>query len=408
MYDLLKGLRVVEGAAFVAGPSCGLYLAQMGAEVIRFDQIGGGPDFNRWPLAKENGKSLYWEGFNKAKKSIAINLGSPEGRALAVRLAGAPGDNGGLFVTNFPAEGFLSYEALKKAREDVICVRVMGWADGKPALDYTVNSSVGVPNMTGYPDDPRPVNAMMPAWDFLTGAYGAFSLVSALLARRVDGKGREVRLPLSDIAAASLAHMGLVADVMGGAPDRPRQGNDLYGAFGRDFVTGDGTRIMLVAITARQWRGLLQTLEINDQVTALEGQLGVAFAEDEGLRYDHRDQLFPIFEAALAKRKLADLIPTFDSLGVCWGPYQPLSKAIHDPRLFRGNPVFSEIQQPSGRSYLVPGFAGTVPQDERLPPRPAPRLGQHTDEVLLEVLGLSEAEVAKLHDQGVVAGPAAD
>ena len=87
MYDLLKGLRVVEGAAFVAGPSCGLYLAQMGAEVIRIDTIGGGPDFGRWPLAAENGRSLYWEGFNKAKKSVAINLSSPEGRALAVRMA---------------------------------------------------------------------------------------------------------------------------------------------------------------------------------------------------------------------------------------------------------------------------------------------------------------------------------
>jgi len=73
MYGLLKGLTVVEGAAFIAGPSCGLYLAQMGAEVIRFDQIGGGPDSKRWPLGP-NGQSLYWEGLNKGKKSLAINL----------------------------------------------------------------------------------------------------------------------------------------------------------------------------------------------------------------------------------------------------------------------------------------------------------------------------------------------
>src|SRR6478752_2927963 len=118
MYDLLKGLRVVEGAAFVAAPTCGLYLAQMGAEVIRFDAIGGGPDFRRWPLA-ENGASLYWEGLNKAKKSVAIDLSKPEGRELAQRLATAPngdGDDAGLFVTNFPVDGFLSYEALSKLR----------------------------------------------------------------------------------------------------------------------------------------------------------------------------------------------------------------------------------------------------------------------------------------------------
>ena len=98
MYDLLKGLRVVEGSAFVAGPTCGLYLAQLGAEVIRFDNIGGGPDFRRWPLT-EAGDSLYWEGLNKSKKSIAIDLGRPEGRELAQNLAAAPGDEGGVFVT---------------------------------------------------------------------------------------------------------------------------------------------------------------------------------------------------------------------------------------------------------------------------------------------------------------------
>jgi 2-methylfumaryl-CoA isomerase len=406
MYELLKGVRVVEGAAFVAGPSCGLYLAQMGAEVIRFDNIGGGPDFKRWPLT-ENGESLYWEGLNRAKKSVAINLSSPEGRALAVRLAGSPGENGGLFVTNFPAEGFLSYEALKKAREDLICVRVMGWADGKPALDYTINCAVGVPEMTGHPEDPRPVNAMLPAWDLLTGAYGAFALTSALIARRMDGKGREIRVPLSDIAATSLAHLGLVGDVIGGAPDRPKLGNALYGAFGRDFTTRDGKRIMMVAITGRQWKAIMGSLGITEAVAALEAELGVSFADDEGLRFDHRDRLFPIFEKAFANRDLADMVPTFDSTGVCWGPYQPLSQAVEDPRLYRGNPVFADIDNPSGRRYLAPGAAGTIPQDARLAPRAAPKLGAHTDEVLMEILGMSSAEVGKLHDAGVVAGPTA-
>src|ERR1700730_4839473 len=93
MYDLLAGMRVVEAAAFIAGPSCGLHLAQMGAEVIRIDQIGGGPDFRRWPRAPEGGVSLYWEGLNKAKKSVALDLSRPEGRELAARIATAPGDH---------------------------------------------------------------------------------------------------------------------------------------------------------------------------------------------------------------------------------------------------------------------------------------------------------------------------
>jgi 2-methylfumaryl-CoA isomerase len=109
MYRLLSNFRVVEGSSFVASPVCGLYLAQMGAEVIRFDMIGGGPDFHRWPVAPQ-GDSFYWEGLNKGKKSIAINLAKPEGRELAIITA--PGERGGLFVTNYPVDGFLAHEAL--------------------------------------------------------------------------------------------------------------------------------------------------------------------------------------------------------------------------------------------------------------------------------------------------------
>ena len=108
MYELLKGLRVVEGSAFVAAPTCGLYLAQMGAEVIRFDNIGGGPDFRRWPLA-DNGASLYWEGLNKAKKSIAIDLAfgplSPPAiaQSIPLRLRSSRGPSSGSRLKNLTA-----------------------------------------------------------------------------------------------------------------------------------------------------------------------------------------------------------------------------------------------------------------------------------------------------------------
>jgi len=404
MYDLLKGLRVVEAAAFVAGPSCGLYLAQFGAEVIRIDTIGGGPDFNRWPLT-ETGHSLYWEGLNKSKKSVCIDLSKPEGRELAVRLAAAPGDNAGLFVTNFPVKGFLSYENLKAAREDIICVRVMGWADGRPAVDYTINAGLGVPLMTGFPDDPRPVNHVLAAWDLLTGAYAAYALVAAERARREGQGGREVRIPLSDIAAATLANLGQLAEVMTTGADRPRQGNDLFGAFGRDFVTAGGKRIMIVAITARQWRTLVQTLGLEQEVAALEQELGVSFAADEGKRYDHRDRLFPLFEKAFATRNAEDMAPAFAAEGVCWSTYRSLHEASQDRSLFADNPVFGRVAQPSGKDYPVPGPAATIPGDVRRPVTGAQVLGANTDEVLAEALGLSSGEIGRLHDAGLVGGP---
>jgi 2-methylfumaryl-CoA isomerase len=402
MYDLLKGLRVVEGAAFIAGPSCGLHFAQMGAEVIRFDAIGGGPDYRRWPIAP-NGDSLYWEGLNKGKKSIAIDLGRPEGRELAVALATAPGDNAGLFLTNYPVTGFLSHDALKAHRADIITVRVMGWADGSPAVDYTINAAAGVPAMTGPADDSRPVNHVLPAWDLLGGAYAAFAMTAALLRRRTSGEGAEIRVPLSDLAASSLSHLGSVAEVLTGG-DRARMGNDLFGAFGRDFVTADGKRLIVVAITPRQWTGLLKTLDLGDAVAAIEAETGANFRKDESARFVHRQRLFPLFEAVFARRTANDLKAVFDEGGVTWGEYQTLGEALrNDARLFTANPLFETLTHPSGLRYPAAGPAATLANEARSHVAIAPRLGQHTDQILADLLSLDSGAIAKLHDQGIVA-----
>lgn len=403
MYQLLKGLRVIEGAAFIAGPSCGLHLAQMGAEVIRFDAIGGGPDFRRWPLAP-NGASLYWEGLNKGKKSIALDLASARGRELAIALATAPGDAGGLFITNYPVDGFLSYETLKAARSDTICVRVMGWADGAPAMDYTVNAASGLPAMTGPKTASEPVNQVLPAWDLLGGAYAAFALVAAERDRRETGLGREVRVPLADLVASSLSHIGMVAEALIQGQDRERMGNEVYGAFGRDFVTADGARVMVVAISPKQWRGLAAALGLSEAIALLERELGVSFALDESVRFQHRVRLFPLFEAAIGSRSLGDLAPAFDASGVTWAKYQTLHEAVTtDARLFSANPIFQDLRGPSGVTYPASGPAATLAGEARAPLSPAPRLGQHTDEVLASVLGLPSAAIARLHDEGVVA-----
>ncbi len=402
MYQLLSGLRVVEAAAFVAGPTGGLYLAQMGAEVIRIDQIGGGPDYRRWPLT-EAGDSLYWEGLNKAKRSIQIDLSRPEGRELAVALATAPGDEAGLFLTNFPVDGSLSHANLAARRPDIITARIMGWADGKPALDYTVNAAVGVPAMTGPVGDDRPVNAVLPAWDLLGGSWAAFAMVSALHRRRQTGEGAEIRVPLSDLAATSMSHLGFAAEALLQG-DRGRLGNDLYGAFGRDFATADGQRIYLVAITPKQWRGLVAALGLADAVAAVESQTGADFTADEGARFTHRALLFPLFEAAMAAQSLTDLAPRLDAAGVTWGPYQTLAQAVRgDARLFTANPQFQTIAHKSGLTYPAAGPAATLAGEPRSPVRPAPQLGGDTDAVLAEVLGLASGAIGKLHDQGLVA-----
>ena len=402
--QLLQGMRVVEASSFIAGPSCTLHLAQFGAEVIRIDQIGGGPDFNRWPVAPTSGASLYWEGLNKCKKSVALDLTRPEGRELAVRIATAPGEQAGMFVTNYPIDGFLSYDKLRQRRIDLICVRITGWPDGRAAVDYTVNAAVGVPAMTGQAADPRPVNHVLPAWDLLAGAYAAFSLLAAARARESDGRGREVRIALSDLAIACLGHLGQIGEVQTTGLDRARLGNELYGAFGRDFLTRDGTRVMVVAITARQWAGLLHALELQPQVAELEKELGVRFDRHEAVRFEHRDRLMPLVEAAIAKRPAAELITAFEAHAVCWGRYQTLRDAVTNDRYFTAeNPLLAAITHPSGHRYLTAGAAATLSDQPLRPPVAAGRLGRDTDEVLAEILMLSREEIARLHREGLAA-----
>ena len=402
MYELLKGMRIVEASAFVAAPLCGLHLLQMGAEVIRVDPIRGGTDFRRWPLSR-TGASLYWEGLNKGKKSIAIDLAHPEGQELAQALITAPGADGGLLVTNYPTKSIMGHDRLAARRPDLISVRVMGWSDGTNAVDYTVNAALGMPYMTGPVDCNGAVNHVLPAWDLLTGSHAAFALLAAERFRRSSGRGQEIRLPLSDVAIATLGNLGMIADVEARGADRPRDGNQLFGAFGRDFGTADAKRVMIVAITSKQWSALLEALDLRFAVAELETGLGTNFG-DEGARYVHREQLTALVASRTESLPMRGLAEIFDRCGVCWSQYRPLSEALaENPNFSSANPVLTDVSHASGERYKTPGAAATLVGMERAPPPCAPRLGQHTEQILAEILALSPTEIGNLRERGIVA-----
>ena len=406
MYNILKGLRVVEATSFVASPSAGLYLAQLGAEVIRVDHVKGGPDYNRWPKA-DNGSSFYWECLNKAKKSVSLDLKTSEGREILKRLAASGGESGGILLTNFPVGGFLSYENMKELREDIIVARVMGQANGGPAVDYTVNCALGVPNMTGPASlGDEPVNHVLPAWDLLAGAYTAFAILAAERRRRETGEGADVRIPLSDIGVTSLANLGQIAEVLYTNENRARYGNEVYGAFGKDFVTADGKRLIVMAISPRQWAGLVKVLGIETDIAAVEKERNVSFDYDEGVRFEHRDVLYPLVTAKIFKWESSALKVALDEVGGCWGEYQTLRDAVDDPALVKGNPIFTEIKNPSGFTYPTPGSVATLGGETRGVPKTAPILGQNSEDVLADLLGMGSGEIASLIDSGIVKGSA--
>ncbi|MDQ3904682.1 MAG: CoA transferase [Actinomycetota bacterium] len=407
MTGILAGMRVVEGSAFVAAPLGGMTLAQLGADVIRFDPIGGGLDAHRWPVTAE-GQSLFWAGLNKGKRSIAVDMRSPRGRQLLTDLITAPGDDAGLFITNFPAVGWLDYATLASRRPDLIMVNIVGNPDGSSAVDYTVNPATGFAWTTGPDALSTPVNHLLPAWDVITGTLAATGLLAAERKRRTAGTGQFIRLALADVAMATVGHLGYLAEVQINEFERPRYGNYLYGAFGCDFATKDGKRIMVVGLTPRQWRSLVTAVGIGDACAQVEKLLRVDLSK-EGDRFAARHLIAALIEPWVSSRTLPEVGEIFNAHDVCWGIYQTFAELVaSDPRCSPANPMFADVEQPGIGTYLMPGSPLQFSTDDRVPPTPAPRLGQHTDEILAQILGLTAAEIGQLHDDGVVAGLSAD
>jgi 2-methylfumaryl-CoA isomerase len=401
---ILAGMRVVEGSAFVAAPLGGMTLAQLGADVIRFDQIGGGLDAHRWPITRE-GRSLFWAGMNKGKRSIAADLRSPRGRELLTALITAPGADAGLFLTNFPVRGWLDYERLRARRADLVMVAITGNHDGSSAVDYTVNPATGFPWATGPTNLAVPFNHLLPAWDAITGTLAATGLLAAERHRTRSGQGQLVKLALSDVAIAMVGHLGKIAEVQISRHERPKYGNYLYGAFGRDFLTRDRRRVMVVALTLRQWKSLEDATGLQESFAMVEQQMGVDLSR-EGDRFKAREVLGAILKAWTTRRTLDEIRTCFDEHGVCWGPYQTFTELVgDDPRCSTENPMFAEVDQPGIGTYLMPGSPLHCGATPRVEVRRAPLLGEHTDEILATCLGLGDAEIGRLHDGGVVAGP---
>jgi 2-methylfumaryl-CoA isomerase len=213
-----------------------------------------------------------------------------------------------------------------------------------------------------------------------------------------------VKLSLADIALMAVSNMGHIGEAQINGAERPRYGNDVYGAYGHDFATSDGRRMMVVGITTRQWRSLLAATETAASIAHLEKQRGLDFA-DEGQRFEARHDITAILTPWFAGRTMAQAGVALDGHDVCWGPYQSFQQLVaEDRRCSTDNPMFEVVDHPELGEFLMNGSALGFSQLDRVPVARAPLLGEHTDEILDELLGLGEAEIGRLHDRGIVAG----
>ena len=404
MNNILSGLRIIESSAFVAVPMAGMTLAQMGAEVIRFDRLEGGLDARRMPYAP-SGSSLFWSGMNKGKKSIAVDMKSPEGKELISNLITAPGKDAGLFLTNLKVRGWLDYETLSKVRSDMIIVTLTGDRHGKPQVDYTVNPALGIPDITGLEGSTDPVANAIPAWDMIAGNMCVSSLLAAERYRLRHGVGQDVEIALKDVASAAIGHLGMIADTTLNTDDRTKAGNSLYGAYGKDFLCADGNRVMIIGLTSRQWTGIVKATDTAEQFKQLEMQNNINL-QDESIRWKWRHAITEIIEPWFKTRKVEDFASDFDNMGLTWSVFRSVREALNfDPDLTEDNPLFKKILQPDAGEFLVPKHPANFSKVENSDPMAAPILGEHTEEILGDVLNLSDIEVSNLFDTGVVASP---
>ena len=403
MTGILAGLRVIEGSAFIAAPMGGMTLAQLGADVIRFDDVQGGLDSDRWPVTKD-GQSIYWAGLNKGKRSIAVDLRSPKGRELLSALIAAPGEGAGIFSTNMPARGWLSYEELSRKRADLIALNIVGDRHGAANVDYTVNAITGFPLVSGPASHQGPVNNVLPAWDIATAYAAAMAILAAERHRRMTGKGQRIVLPLQDMALAAVSATGYIGEAVINKVDRPRFGNEIFGTFGRDFRTKDGRYVMICIFSDRHLEALAKAGGFADSFAKIEKDKGVDL-KLEADRWNARAEIAAVLEPWVARLSAADVATALKKAGALWAPYQSFRELSQDKDAVLDNPMFIMLDQPGIGSYPVaasPLQFGVVPREA---PKPAPQLGQHTDEILSGILGLSSGEIARLHDEKVVGGP---
>jgi 2-methylfumaryl-CoA isomerase len=399
---VLAGLRVIEVSSFVAAPLGGMTLAQLGADVIRVDPVGGAPGTTPWARTA-GGASLYWAGMNKGKRSVTIDFRSPRGQALVAGLITAPGPDRGILLTNAIGRRFLEHETLRRRRPDLIQVVVSGHRDGSAAVDYTVNAALGFPWLTGPEELAAPVNHVLPAWDMACGLHAAIAILAAERRRRIGGTGGLVNIALYDVALAMVANLGLLAEAEVNHVQRERIGNYLYGGFGRDFRTRDQHTIMVVALTARHWNDLMTVTGLAGTIDQLAGILGADFSTDDD-RFRYREVMAGLLRPWFESRDAGEIERQLTGTSVLFSRYRTVADLVGDGREeLAAHPMMAEVDQPGIGRFLAPGSPLEFADRSSAQQAPiAPVLGEHTGDVLSEILGLSDAELGELGRQHVI------
>lgn len=376
----LEGIRVIEMSHMIMGPSCGMFLGFLGAEVIKVEP----PEGDKTRDLGGMGRPMF-PLFNRGKKSVQLDLKSEAGRLALHRLLGTAD----VFVENFRDQSLARMGAdLEKLRDDyprLILASHKGFLQGpyqdRTALDEVVQMMTGLAYMTG--PTGRPLRVGSSANDIMGGLFGAFSVLAALLERGRTGNGRNLRIGLFENCLLLVAQHMVQFELEGKNPP-PMPEREFSWPVYDIFPTADGLQIFVGAVTEGQWNALCTLLDLHELL------------EDPRLQrrmdqIDARDWTLPIIAQAVLARESVDLLSAFEKLGI---PYSPISRPCDmyaDPHVMRpGGLATSRL--PDGKTFRAPSLPFEVDGTMLSGGGDLPSIGQHTEEVLSS-LGLGEAEI---------------
>jgi crotonobetainyl-CoA:carnitine CoA-transferase CaiB-like acyl-CoA transferase len=391
----LKGLRVVEFTHMVMGPTCGMVLADMGAEVIKVEPIDG--DRTRHLLGSGAG---FFPLFNRNKKSIAIDLRRPEGAELARKLAAGADVVAENFKLGTMGKYGLDYAALSQVNPRCIYISLKGFLPGpydhRTALDEVVQMMGGLAYMTGRPGDP--LRAGTSVNDIMGGMFGAIGALGALIQRGITGKGQEVQSALFENNVFLVGQHMLQYAITGQAAAPMPERISAWAVYDV-FTVKDGEQIFLAAVSDAQWDTFCDALGFADLKADPR-------YPDNNARVKQRPHLLPILRERLAGRSAAELAALFEKVGLPFAPIRKPEELYEDEHLLATGGL-ADITLPDGaragqtaKTTLFPFTMDGHRLGVRLQP---PTLGQHTVE-LLRGMGYAEADIQRLHAQRIVAG----
>ena len=393
----LAGVRVLDLSRVLAGPWCAMVLGDLGAEVIKVEHPQRGDDTRDWGMRVGNTETAYFNSVNRNKRSVCLDLKTPEGQQIARDLI----RKSDVVIQNFKFGDIerlgLGYDELKKEQPGLIFCSVTGYdrtgpEAARPGYDLVIQGEAGLMALNGEPTQP-PLKFGVAAVDMMTGMYAAQGVLAALYDREKTGLGRHIGMALFDCGLMITAYYGLEALLRGNDP--PRYGNAHpsimpYGVYEAE----DGPLVIAVGNNSQYLRFCTEVIDRPD------------LAEDERFktnleRTKHREELVPQLRQAVGARKRKDLLERMTQVGIPCGEVAGLYEAMTSPRAVEAGLV-NKMSHP---------VAGTVDvmsspyrfDGERLPVRSAPpTLGEGTNAVLAELLGLSEETLSGLKERGVV------